>query len=66
MHDTYQGRTNTISPAFGKYYVDHFVDIDRSMGVTGPTAAGVTGSGTLVQWNWDQTVTGPFTTNNTV
>lgn len=64
MNDVYKGRTDTISPAFGKYYTDHFVQIDRRMGVTG--ASGVTGSGTLVAWRDDQGITGAFTDNQTV
>lgn len=64
MNDTYQGRTDTISPAFGQYFIDNHIQIDRQMGVTG--ASGVTGAGTLVAWDYDQAVTGAFTTNNTV
>lgn len=64
MNDTYQGRTDIISPAFGRFYVDHYINIDRQMGVTG--ASGVTGAGTLVPWKYDQHVTGAFTTNNTI
>lgn len=64
MNDTYQGRTDVISPVFGRYYTDHFVQIDRQMGVTG--ASGITGSGTLVPWRWDQSVTGAFDSNQTI
>lgn len=64
MNDTYQGRTDTISPVFGRYYTDHFIQIDRQQGVTG--ASGVTGAGTLVPWKNDQYVTGAFTDNQTI
>ena len=58
-HDTYQGRMGTISPAFGSYNIDTYINIDR--GVTG--ASGVTGAETLTAWKFDQSVTGIDGTN---
>ena len=59
-HDTFQGRMNTVSPAFGSYSIDTYINIDR--GVTG--ASGVTGAETLTAWKWDQSVTGIQGPNN--
>lgn len=62
MHDTYQGRIGTISPAIGPYYITTHIDIDR-YGVTGPSFTGIgpTGpytDGTLQPIKWDMTYTG--------
>jgi len=69
MYDIYQGKIGTISPAFGGYDMNIFINIDRDPGVTGtgsytgPGAAGVTGTGSLVPWMHDIGITGVFTTN---
>jgi hypothetical protein len=69
MYDTYQGKIGTISPAFGGYDMNVFINFDRDSGVTGtgsytgPGASGVTGTGSLVPWQFDIGVTGVFTTN---
>lgn len=69
MFDTYQGKIGTVSPAFGAYDINVFINFDRDKGVTGtdgvagPGAAGVTGMGTLEPWKYDMGVTGIFTNN---
>ena len=69
MYDTYQGKIGTISPAFGAYDMNVFINFDRDSGVTGtdsytgPGAAGVTGTGSLEPWKFDIGITGVFTTN---
>jgi hypothetical protein len=78
MYDLYQGTMNTVSPAFGGYNINVFIDIDRDPGVTGtgftgtagfftgPGAAGVTGTGSLESWSYGFGITGVqgvFTTN---
>lgn len=65
MFDTYQGKIGTVSPAFGAYDINMFIDIDRDMGVTGPVSAGVTGTGTLEPYKFEMGITGVFTTNRT-
>jgi len=74
--DIFQGVMNTISPSFGGYNMNVFINIDRDPGVTGttfdstsftgPGAAGVTGTGSLEAWKYCMGITGvlgTFTTN---
>lgn len=73
MYDTYQGSIGSVSPAFGAYSLDVYINIDRDPGVTGtdsytgPGAAGVTGTGSLEPWQYNITlnkgVTGIFNVN---
>ena len=69
MFDTYQGKIGTISPAFGAYDMNVFINFDRDPGVTGtdsytgPGSSGVTGTGSLEPWKFDIGITGVFTTN---
>jgi len=67
--DVYQGKMNTISPAFGSFDINVYLDIDTfscatgsiSFGSTGGftgMAGGVTGMGTLVPINWGMGITG--------
>jgi hypothetical protein len=79
MFDTYQGSIGSISPAFGGYSVDFYINIDRDPGITGtagytgpdsytgPGAAGVTGTGSLELWKvatgLNHGATGTFTNN---
>ena len=54
IHDTFQGKIRTVSPALGNYEIETYINLDR--GATG--ASGVTGNETLQPWKWDQGVTG--------
>ena len=57
--DTYQGKMRTISPAIGPYDIAVFMDIDKSMPITGVgDNTGVTGTGSLQPIKWDMGVTG--------
>lgn len=61
--DVYQGSIGTVSPAFGNYTLQTYVNIDKpASGVTGPMGSlagmGVTGSGSLTAVSWDMGVTG--------
>jgi len=61
--DIYQGRIGTISPAFGNYEIEVFMNIDRGLGVTG--IIGATGTGTLEPVRWDTGYTGINQANST-
>jgi hypothetical protein len=65
MSDLYQGKIGTVSPAFGAYDINIFINIDRDMGVTGPVAAGVTGTGTLEPCSYEMGLTGISSINRT-
>ena len=72
--DIFQGKMNTVSPAFGSYCIETYINIDRALlgttglnGVTGYSvgASGVTGSGTLEPWQYSQGLTGIAGNTNT-
>jgi hypothetical protein len=68
--DIFQGEMNTISPAFGPYTLQTYVNIDKvSPGATGSAGylagSGVTGTGTLTAVSWDMGVTGIQQSNST-
>jgi hypothetical protein len=61
--DIYQGSIGTVSPAFGNYTLQTYINIDKMgagvTGIVGPLAGqGVTGTGTLTAVSWDAGVTG--------
>lgn len=57
----YQGKMKTVSPAFGSFDINVYLDIDSFTTATAGTtgmAGGVTGTGTLVPINWGFGITG--------
>ena len=65
MKDIYQGKIGTISPAFGNYDLQVYINIDKeTAGATG--MGGVTGTGTLLPVDWDVGVTGINQTNTNI
>ncbi len=74
--DTFQGNVTVISPAFGSYVLQTYLNIDNTptavtgMGATGVWslgATGVAGTGTSELVNWSLGVTGSnFSKNNNI
>lgn len=57
--DIYQGKIGTISPAFGNYDLQTYLNIDKgAVGLTGIGATGIQGTGSLTLTNWAQGITG--------
>lgn len=62
--DVYQGKTGTVSPAFGNYDLQIYLDVDKQ--TAGVTGIGETGTGSLALVDWAQGVTGMSTTNTNI